>query len=66
MYDEISEPCRLAGVPARGVLWLGAAEGPAVQERTDVSGYAVRVNVQPLLGDAHGPRLLELLNAACG
>lgn len=64
MYDEKYDLGRAAGVQARGVLWLGAPEGSAVQQRIDVSHCRDRVTGQ-LLGDAHGPRLLELLNATC-
>lgn len=66
MYDERPDLGHAAGVLARGVLWLGAAEGEAVQDRTDANLYADSVSSTALLGDAHGPRLLELLNAACG
>lgn len=62
--DELSDVT--GDVIARGVRWLGAAAGPHVRNRTDPSGYADRVAGAPLFGNAHGPRLLELLDAACG
>lgn len=66
MRDERLDAGRAGGVLARGVLWLGATEDAAVRDRNVGSGYADRVGGVPLLGNAHGPRLLELLDAACG
>lgn len=66
MYDERLDRGQARGVLARGVLWLGAAEGHHARDRISLSGCTDRVAGPPLLGDAHGPRLLELLNAACG
>lgn len=66
MYDGGFDPVQAGGVLARGVVWLGAAEGAGVQDRTDASHRADRVACPALFGDAHGPRLLELLDAAYG
>lgn len=66
MRDERLDAGRAGGVLARGVLWLGATEDAPVRDCIDPCGHKDRVAGPPLLGDAHGPRLLDLLNAACG
>lgn len=65
MDDKRLDPGQAGGVLARGAFWLGAAEGHHARDRIGPSGYTDRVAGPPLLGAAHGPRLLELLDAAC-